>query len=215
VRVSPAHARGATRHGPAIIVAVALTVIVAGLTAALGSAALADTTPTSIELLEKCDNGADDCVFHVTGPAERFWQVTQAVGQTANCTSSTQESSISWSKSTFSANSIGTSLKVIVGASKAFLNGFKIAYSHEWMESTTDSDTTKMAIPAWSLGRVYHSRQMERVTGEFELHFGKRFYDHYYWYVPMTETSPATGGTGNVTTQSTPLTADERAAYCS
>jgi hypothetical protein len=214
VRLIPTPDLGAIRRRPTIIIAVVVTLVVAGLTAAQETAAFAETTPTSIQLLQKCDNGADYCVFHVAGAAEDFWETEEIVGQTANCTYGIQDASISWTKSAFSSNSIGTSLKFIAGASKAFLNGFKIAYSHEWTESTTNSDTTKISIPPRSMGRVYHSNEMEHVSGQFELHFKKRFHDHYYWYVPMTETSPVTTGTGNVTTKSTPLTADERAAYC-
>jgi hypothetical protein len=79
--------------------------------------------------------------------------------------------------------------------------GFKVAYSHEWTESVTDRDTTRISIPAGYMGRIYHAREMERVSGQYELHFGKRFYDHYYWYVPMSVTSPKTDGRDSVTTK--------------
>jgi hypothetical protein len=176
--------------------------------------AWADPTPTSIELLEECDRGADYCVFHVEGVAETFWATTDMVGQTANCTAESQDASVVWTKSTFSSNSITSSLKVIVGATKAFMNGFKIAYSREWTDTTTDSDTTKITIPSGYMGRVYHARQMERIHGQYELHFGSRFHGHYYWYVPMTMTSPRTGGTDQITTRSDSLTGQARATYC-
>jgi hypothetical protein len=195
-------------------IAVVAVAVGAGLIAGVTPSATAEETPGSIELLEKCDDGADSCVFHVDGAAEDFWQTADVVGQTANCTTESQDASITWTKSTFSSNSVGTSLKLIVGATKTFMNGFKIAYSHEWIETTTDSDTTKITIPGGHLGRVYHARQMERVHGQYELHFGNRFYGHYYWYVPMTMTSPKASGTDHVTTLSTPLTDQERDAYC-
>ena len=176
--------------------------------------AWADTTPTSIELLQKCDDGTDSCIFHVEGAAEDFWATADVVGQTANCTTDPQDASVTWTTSSFSSNSIGSSLKVIAGATKQFMIGFKIAYSHEWTDTTTDSDTTKITIPAGYMGRVYHARQMESVHGQYELHFGSRFDGHYYWYVPMTMTSPKTGSTDQVTTQSAPLTSQEQAAYC-
>ena len=194
----------------------ALTVALAtALIASVSTPATADTSPTSIELLQKCDKGADSCVFHVSGAPDVFWSATEVVGQTANCTDVAQSASIAWSKSTFSSNSVGVSFKFIAGATKALLAGYKIAYQHEWTETTTDSDSTAMNIPPGFIGRVRHARQMERVKGQYELHFGKRFYGHYYWYVPFTVTSPRAGGNNdNVSTKSTPMTAQERSAYC-
>lgn len=189
-------------------------VLTVGLVPSLTAVARAEATPTSIELLEKCNNGTDSCVFHPGGAPNTFWSTTDLVGQTANCTGTTQQAAISWSTSSMSSNSVGVSLKVIVGATKAFMNGFKVAYNREWTETRTDTDTTWISIPAGHMGRVHHARQMESVTGQYELHFGYRFYGHYYWYVPFTMTSPKSDGNDNVTTRSTPLTAQERAAYC-
>ncbi|HEY6796470.1 MAG TPA: hypothetical protein VI248_17475 [Kineosporiaceae bacterium] len=201
------------RRRVVLLTAVAAAALV-GLVAAVVPLASAEEAPTSLELLRQCDSGADFCVFHVQGPADDFWQKADLVGKTANCTGSPQDASITWTKSTFSSNSIGVSLKVLVGASKAFLNGFRITYSHEWTETTTDSDTTKITIPPGYMGRVYHAREMERASGEYELHFRSRYYGHYYWYVPMTVTSPKTDAHDHVTTQSVPLTDEERVAYC-
>jgi hypothetical protein len=189
--------------------------LVVSLMFSLVPAAWAEDEPTSIQLMEKCDNGTDSCEFHVSGPADSFWQPTELAAQTANCTDATQDAEIAWQTSVTSSNSIGVSLKAIVGASKVYMAGFKIAYSHEWTESVTDRDTTRISIPAGYMGRVYHSREMETVSGQYELHFGKRFYDHYYWYVPMSVTSPKTDGRDSVTAKSTEMTEQERATYCS
>ena len=176
--------------------------------------ASADSGPTPIELLEKCDNGTDSCVFHVNGSPDVFYETTAVVGTWANCTSKSQTGSINWSKTTTSSNSAGISVKYIAGATKAFMVGFKIAYQHEWTESKTDSDTTSIDVPAGHIGRIWHSRQMERVNGQYELHFGKRFYGHYIWYQPFTMTSPKSDGNDSVAAKSTPMTAQERQVYC-
>jgi hypothetical protein len=189
-------------------------VIAVGMAPAVVALAHAEDTPTSMELLEKCDDGTDSCTFHPIGSPRVFWNTTDMVGQTANCTNSNQEAAVSWTTTTTSSNSIGGSLKVIVGATKAFLDGFKIAYSHEWTETKSDADTTKISIPAGHMGRVYHAREMEAVNGQYEMHFRSRYHGHYYWYVPFTMTSPKGDGNDNVTTESAPLTADEKAAFC-
>jgi hypothetical protein len=176
--------------------------------------ARADDTPTSMELLQACGTSTDYCEFHVSGAARDYWGAGELAGQTANCTGADQASSITWEKSTFSTNSFGTSLKVIAGASKAYMVGFKIAYQHEWTDTVTDRDTTKMTIPAGYMGRVTTSHEMEEVSGQYEMHFGSRFYGHYYWYLPMTVDSPKDGSQAANTTQSLPMTDEEKATYC-
>jgi hypothetical protein len=189
------------------------TALAAILVAGLATPAAADTGATSLELLQRCDS-ADYCVFHVGGAAQVYWSTTEMVGQTANCTHTAQTASIAWTKSTFSTNSVGGSWKFIAGATKAFMAGFKVTYQHDWTDTKTDSDTTTLTIPAGYLGTVSHARQMERVTGTYELHFGKRFYGHYFWYVPFTMNSPKGDGKDDVTTKSTRMTPQEHSAFC-
>lgn len=189
--------------------------LLVGLTVPLATVAMADETPTSMELLEKCGNGTDVCEFHVSGAARTFFSPSEVASQTANCTDKDQTASLTWEKTFTSSNSLGVSLKVSWGPTKAFEVGFKIAYQHEWTSSTTDRDITQITIPPGHMGRVYLAREMEEVSGQYEMHFGDRFYGHYYWYLPMTVTSPKANGQDAVVPKSEPLTDQERASFCS
>ncbi|MDQ1290048.1 MAG: hypothetical protein QG622_3614 [Actinomycetota bacterium] len=189
-------------------------VLTVGLLVSVASIASAEEVPTSKELMEKCGKDTDFCEFHISGPARAYLQTAGLAAQTANCTGSTQDASLTWEKSTSSSNSFGWSLKVMAGAAKAFQLGFKVAYQHEWTDTLTDRDTTKMTIPGGHMGRVFHAREMEEVSGKYEMHFGSRYYGHYYWYLPMTVNSPKGGGNDKVTTKSEPMTEQERAQFC-
>ena len=188
--------------------------LAAGVMASLTTVARADETPTSMELMDKCNNGTDLCEFHISGAARDYYGPSTVAGQTANCTDKDQSAGVVWEKTTTSTNSIGVSLKVSWGPTDAFETGFKIAYQHEWTSSTTDRDTTTMTIPSGQMGRVYVAREMEDVSGQYEMHFGSRFYGHYYWYLPMTVTSPKSGGQDSVITKSEPMTDQDRSSYC-
>lgn len=188
--------------------------LLAGLMVPLATVAMADEVPTSMELLEKCGNGTDLCEFHVSGATRTFFSPSEVASQTANCTDKDQTASLMWEKTFTSTNSLGVSLKVSWGPTKAFEVGFKVAYQHEWISSTTDRDTTQITIPAGHMGRIYLAREMEEVSGKYEMHFPDRFYDHYYWYLPMTVTSPKADGKDAVVPKSDPLTDQERASFC-
>jgi hypothetical protein len=59
-----------TRHSAGLGV-----LLVVSLTFSVTSSAWAEDTPTSIQLMNECDNGTDSCVFHVSGPADNFYGV--------------------------------------------------------------------------------------------------------------------------------------------
>jgi hypothetical protein len=186
------------------------------LVAAGAVVAEAEDAPTSLELLDKCGNGTDYCQFHVSGPARTYWKTADLVGQTANCTDSPQNATLTWEHTTTSTNSLGTALSVSAGAGSVFSIAVKVSYQHDWTTAHTQGDATQITIPAHQMGRVFDATQMEEVSGQYEMHFGDRYYGHYYWYLPMTVNSPVGDDPhDNVTTRSDPLTAEETATYCS
>jgi hypothetical protein len=202
------------RRHPRVTAAVgALSVL--GLLTLFATGARAEDQPTSLELLDKCGNGTDYCEFHVSGPARTYFTTAQLAGQTANCTDTSQNATITWEHTTTSSNSLGTSLSVSTGAGTAFSIAVKVSYQHDWTSSHTRSDATQITIPARSMGRVYTATEMEKVSGQYEMHFGDRYHGHYYWYLPMTVDSPKVGDPHDgVTAKSTPLTEQEATAYC-
>jgi hypothetical protein len=191
------------------------TLLLAGVVASVTTVAMAEESPpTTMELLDKCGNGADFCEFHIEGPARTYFAaLEEARGDAPNCSSTESAMKIMWEKTTTSTNSIGVSLKVSWGPTKVFESSFKVAYQHEWIHSTTDRETNTVNVPPKHVGHIYVAREMEEVSGKYELHFGSRFHGHYYWYVPMTVTSPKANSAKNVVGQSFPMT-DEQRSKC-
>ncbi|MEU6127748.1 hypothetical protein ABZ805_01135 [Saccharopolyspora sp. NPDC047091] len=169
--------------------------------------------PTARELLEKCDNGTDSCVFHPEGEPEYFQNTSEQVGSpTFNCTELPQRMGVSWSDTTSESNSLGLSMSTSFG--EVFKVTFKASYGHEWKESHTESQTTNIDVNPGDAGRVYYGPKMQKVHGTYELHFEDKFYDHYIWYVPMEVTGPAEDQQSTVVQDTSPMTEEEHAANC-
>ena len=185
------------RKSPHTLAAATMTVtsaIIFGL-APSGVAQAADS-PTSLELLQKCNQGTDSCVFHHTS-SELFAGQAHQVGTTLfNCGPGDATKTVAWSDSTGESNSVGVSFIIaqegnILGAFGAFKSEVEISYGHRWgtTQSTTRSGTVKIGAgqKAW----LTRETAMQRVSGTYELHFSSRFKGHYIWYVPFSATGPA------------------------
>ncbi|GAB3294798.1 hypothetical protein [Parasphingorhabdus pacifica] len=169
--------------------------------------------PTARELLEKCDNGTDSCVFHPEGAPEYFQNSSEQVGSPVfNCTELSQRMAVSWSDTTSESNSLGLSMETSFG--EVFKVSFKASYGHEWTESHTESQTTYLEVSPGDVGRVFHGPRMQRVRGTYELHFGDPFRGHYIWYVPMEVTGPANDQASTVVQSTEDMTEQEWAANC-
>ncbi|GAB2657767.1 hypothetical protein GCM10027271_15510 [Saccharopolyspora gloriosae] len=193
------------------IATAAATAAVAGLLV-VPPASAADE-PTARELLEKCDNGTDSCVFHPEGEPEYFQNTSELVGSpTFNCTELPQRMGVSWSDTTSESNSLGLSMSTSFG--EVFKVTFKASYGHEWKESHTETQTTNIDVNPGDAGRVFHGPKMQKVKGTYELHFEDKFYDHYIWYVPMEVTGPADSQESTITQDTSPMTDEEKSANC-
>lgn len=196
----------------------ATTLLMLTLPASGAAASTNGDSPTVKELLDRCGS-ADFCQFHLTGPVEHYTAQGDVAGRSANCTGRSQDLEVSWSASASTSNSIGVSLEVMVGpVSKIFMAGVKVFYNQEWTTSRTWSNKTRLSVPRHSLGTVTYNQPMQRATGDWELHFSDRFHGHYYWYVRgFQQVGPDTSAEakGSLITQSTPMTAVDRANYCS
>lgn len=189
-----------------------LTFVVAAV-AALGivtPAAHADSTPTVRELLDKCDNGTDSCVFHPSSRTE-FGGARHQVGRNANnCSTVNQNESIAWSDTTGGSNSIGITITAEYKFGEEFSVAVSATYEHTWTWSHTVTRTDTLTTPPWSVGQIFHAPQMQRVTGTYELHFGKKFYGHYYWYVNNFSATGPVDTDDAVTFFTRAMTSDER-----
>ncbi|MCF6521587.1 hypothetical protein [Streptomyces sp. JJ36] len=195
--------------------------VLAAALATLGGAALAPTsaqaadTPTARELLMKCDNGTDVCVFHPDGPPEVFMGPSHQVGDAVyNCTPDNQRSAVGWSDTTGETNSIGVSLSAEYGFAEVFKVTVETSYEHTWSSSHTESETTYIDVRPGHVGWVTREAQMQRVNGTYELHFPDRYYGHYYWYVDFQATGPMPDAPSTKTQHTRPMTDQERAQHC-
>ncbi len=172
-----------------------------------------EDTPTSRQLLEKCDNGTDVCVFHPEGRPEYVAGPKRQVGKEVfNCTDREQRFEVGWSDTTSESNSIGVSLSADYGFAEVFTSTFEATYGHTWTNSHTESQTTYVFTGPGEVGWVERRPRMERVNGTYELHFPDRYYGHYYWYVPFEATGPAPGGDEAIVQKTRPMTEAERNA---
>ncbi|MEV5850436.1 hypothetical protein AB0M32_51640 [Streptomyces sp. NPDC051985] len=142
----------------------------------------AASSPTPKELLDAC-SWADLCQFHpqsyqeYTGPRHQ-------VGRTAyNCGSQTNQHRIDWSDTTSSTNSIGVSISVGAKFWNVFESEIETTYRHDWTTSHTDTESDTLNIPAGSKGWIERGTSKQQATGWYEIHFGKRYYGHYIWYI--------------------------------
>ncbi|MTE18988.1 hypothetical protein F0L17_07550 [Streptomyces sp. TRM43335] len=201
---------------------VRLSVLLAALATA-GSAVLAPTTahadhdgkPTIRELLDKCDNGSDVCLFHPDGPPQTFMgEPHQVGGKVYNCTQDVQRASVGWSDTVGESNSVGVSLSAEYGFAEVFKTSIEVSYNHTWSSSHTDSETTWIEVRPGEVGWVTREAEMQRVGGRYELHFPDRYYGHYYWYAPFEAVGPVPDGNDTKTQHTRAMTDREKAEHC-
>lgn len=201
------------------VTALALTVA-AGASVYTATLASAEDAPTTLELLEQCNNGTDVCEFHPSGDPELFTTDAHQVGKTIlNCGPGTAKQSVAWKEETGESNSVGVSIITSYKFFDVYKAELEISYGHKWGTSESTTQTTDVTVNAGEKGWLVRKTAMQRVSGTYELHFGSRYKGHYYWYVPFSITGAAPGASGgdnNVVSQmSAPMTDDEkRDAQC-
>jgi hypothetical protein len=196
-----------------LILAAALAT--AGAAALAPTIAQADEQPTSRELLDKCDNGTDSCVFHPDGPPTDTMGEAHQVGDSAfNCTKDLQRSSVGWSDTTGESNSLGVSLSAEYGFAEVFKMTIQTSYEHSWESSHTEQDQTNVDVKPHQVGWITREAPMQHVTGTYEMHFKDKFYGHYYWYVPFDATGPKPDAPSTKTQHTRPMTKQEKAEHC-
>ncbi|GDY32874.1 hypothetical protein [Gandjariella thermophila] len=178
--------------------------------AAMAPTAQAADSPTPQELLDRCGS-ADLCVFHPESrdafPGER----RQVGNQVLNCSNVNQNEMVAWSDETGGSNSLGITISAEMKFAEVYSVSVSTTYQHTWNWSHTETRTDNMTVQPWHIGEVFHTPQMQRVRGTYELHFGKRFYGHYFWYVPFEAVGPIEDSSQSVTFFTRPMTPEERA----
>jgi hypothetical protein len=178
--------------------------------------ATAADSPTTKELLDAC-SWADLCEFHATD----YWTYTgptHQVGSTAfNCASQTNQHRIDWSDTTGSTNTFGISVSASYEWFKVFTASISASYSHSWEASHTDTESNTLNIPAGYKGWIERGTAKQQAKGWYEIHFGKRYYGHYIWYVNNYQSSGANSDHpewDTVTFKDAKMSSGDRAAHC-
>ena len=187
----------------------------AGATALAPTVAQAEEQPTARELLDKCDNGTDSCVFHPDGPPSDSMGEAHQVGDSAfNCTQDLQRSTVGWSDTTGESNSLGVSLSAEYGFSEVFKVTIQTSYEHTWESSHTEEQQTNVEVKPGEVGWITREAAMEEVQGTYEMHFEDKFYGHYIWYVPFDATGPKADAPSTKTQHTRPMTDEEKSQHC-
>jgi hypothetical protein len=180
-----------------VIIAAIGVVFALGSEICLTQLAQADDTPSSLELMDKCNHGTDSCTFHPDSGPKVFADNPHQIGNTLfNCGPGSASKSVSWTDTSGERNSFGISMVnaqegSIAGWFGAFKTEFEITFGHRWGNSDSTTRATDIKVNAGEKGWLVRSTPMQTITGTYELHFGKEFHGHYYWYVPFTITAPA------------------------
>ncbi|MFJ2608741.1 MULTISPECIES: hypothetical protein [unclassified Streptomyces] len=194
----------------------AASALALGVSLLVAPQASAADTPTTKELLDAC-SWADLCEFH----PQSYWTYTgpnHQVGSTAyNCASQTNQHRIDWSDTTSAANSVGVSISVSAKFWVAFEAEVTASYGHTWTTSHTDAQSETVNIPSGYKGWIERGTAKQQAKGWYEIHFGKRYYDHYIWYVNDYAASgfnKDNPNSGYVNFKDAPMSAADRSAHC-
>ncbi|MFE3851685.1 hypothetical protein ACFXPN_11125 [Streptomyces griseorubiginosus] len=173
-------------------------------------------SPTIKQLLQQCA-GADVCKFHpqsytaYSGPAHQ-------VGSTAyNCTHENASSTISWADTTATTNSVGVAITASAKFWEVYEASVEVSYGHSWTTSHTNIDSKGISIRPGYKGWLERGEAKQKATGWYELHFGKRYYGHYIWYVNNYQSSgwdASHPGNAFVNLKDKAMTSGERSAHC-
>jgi hypothetical protein len=193
---------------------VAITTV--GATALTPSAAQADEEqPTTRELLEKCNDGTDKCVFHPSGaPVDSMGEPHQVGDSAFNCTKDLQRSTVGWSDTTGETNTVGFSMSAEYGFTELFKVTITASYEHSWQSSHTEEQQTNVEVKPGEVGWITREAAMEEVNGTYEMHFEDKFYGHHIWYVPFTAKGPKADAPSTKTQHTRKMTKKEKQEHC-
>jgi hypothetical protein len=197
------------------VIALTGAALLCAATTLTASSAYAADRPTGRELLDRCNNGTDSCVFHPHGAPETFRGDVHQVGDTVfNCTADLQRSTVKWSETTGESNSFGVSLSAEYGFSDVFKVSIETSYQHTWESSSTVGQDDSIDVKPGEKGWVERATEMNRVKGQYEMHFPDRYYDHYIWYQDFEAVGPVKDAPGLITKKTAVMTPEEKSQHC-
>jgi hypothetical protein len=171
----------------AAVLTAAVTVTGASFLAA--PSAFAEDTPTVNDLVMKCGD-ADFCEFHPEGAEEAGPDQEKVIDDhIINCSSTDQQMSYAWTNTQGESNSIGVSVEAGFKFGEVFSASVTTTYGHEWNWSKASTKTSTLHVAPGKVGALTQLYHTTKVHGNYELHFGDKYYDHYIWYAPFDSTT--------------------------
>ncbi|WP_229698671.1 hypothetical protein [Wenjunlia tyrosinilytica] len=165
----------------------------------------AESSPGVRALLEACGHKTDVCDFHPEGSPTVYTGARELAGSATNCTDDKMTRWIEWSTLQTTKNSVGLEMSAEAGFGEVFKVGFKVAYNREWGWEKGKTDRMLQELSPKRAVNIFVAPVRQSVRGTYELHFGYRYYGHYYWYVRNVEVNgPADSGAINLITEKTP-----------
>ncbi|SFB31129.1 hypothetical protein SAMN05216266_10846 [Amycolatopsis marina] len=161
----------------------AIAALAAGAMLSPGVAA-AEDQPTVRQLLEQCEQGRTDvCEFHPSGSPEVYRGSYQLAGGSQNCSPGKSTRVIRWESSQTTTNSVGVTISAKATLGEVFEVGFETSYQREWSWTTSKADEIRHELGPYQAVDIFAAPMRQKVRGTYEMHFGDRYYGHYYWYV--------------------------------
>ncbi|MET8753228.1 hypothetical protein ABZW32_24490 [Streptomyces sp. NPDC004667] len=171
--------------------------------------------PADTDVLALCENGGADCSFNplkstvATAPptlVELAW----------NCTAQVQSTTVNWTKTFTSSNTVGAEVGVTLGFAlgQKFEASVKATYQHSWSESTTFGQSTPISVPPRNVGMLSVTPQTETVTGLFNVLPKSQYYGSAHYYPSLTATQTVKTEAVPVVWNERPMTVDETNLYC-
>ncbi|MFE6610910.1 hypothetical protein [Amycolatopsis sp. NPDC057786] len=148
--------------------------------------------PTRQQLMNKCA-GADYCEFKPQGGMQVFGGPNMLAGSSTNCTNFNQTRVIRWESTSGTTNTFGVEISAGVTLGEIFELSIKSSFQREWSWTDTKADEIRQDVGKKSRVDIYAQKQQTRVDGQWEIHFGSRYYGHYYWFVNGSVTGQTKG----------------------
>ncbi|WP_105968149.1 hypothetical protein [Streptomyces geranii] len=192
-----------------------IAVLTLGASLIAAPSASADTDPGPARLLQACNNHETDvCEFHPQSYTSYIGPIHTVGDLLYNCGRNVNTTTVNWTDTTGSTNSVGVSLGASMEIEKIFKIEIETTYTHTWLTSHTTGQTTTINVSPGDVGWIKRGTAKQQATGWWEIHFGKRFYGHYIWYINNYKESGPTGKTGFVAPDDRVMTSAERSSHC-
>lgn len=152
---------------------------------AAGPRASADNQPkpSPKQLLGACENEQTDlCIFRQEGQPVIYNDHYRLAGSSQNCTNSKLVRTVRYELMSGTSNTWGVNMSVGTKLGGIFETTVQGSLQHQWMSSDTTTDETRQDVAPHSAVNIWVSKEKTRIRGTWEIHFGRRYFGHYYWY---------------------------------